>query len=88
MNYNKAFPGNQIAMPKPLTDNRVTYTDGTPATLDQEARDVTQFLTWASEPYQDQRKQMGVKVILFLLVFAGSDVCQVKKRIWGQKPEV
>ncbi len=47
MNYNKVFPGNQIAMPKPLMDNRVTYTDGTPATL---ARDVTQFLPGLRSP--------------------------------------
>src|SRR5690349_10440074 len=29
MNYNKAFPGHQIAMPKPLNPDQVTYADGT-----------------------------------------------------------
>ena len=29
MHYNKAFPGHQIAMPPPLSDGVVTYTDGT-----------------------------------------------------------
>jgi len=81
MNYNKAFPGHQIAMPQPLTDNRVTYTDGTNATLDQEARDVTQFLAWASEPYQDERKQMGLKAVLFLLAFAAV-MYAAKRKVW------
>jgi ubiquinol-cytochrome c reductase cytochrome c1 subunit len=35
-------------MPPPLEDNRVTYADGTKATLDQEARDIATFLSWAS----------------------------------------
>ena len=29
-NYNEYFPGHSIAMPPPLTDGRVDYTDGTP----------------------------------------------------------
>ncbi len=29
-NYNEFFPGHSIAMPPPLTDGRVEYTDGTP----------------------------------------------------------
>lgn len=81
LSYNKYFPGNQIAMAKPLSDNQVTYTDGTNATLEQEARDVSQFLAWASEPHQDQRKRMGLKVILFLLAFAGI-MYAVKRKIW------
>src|SRR5712671_4209837 len=40
MNYDPYFPGRQIAMPPPLTNGAVTYADGTPNTLDQEARDV------------------------------------------------
>jgi ubiquinol-cytochrome c reductase cytochrome c1 subunit len=82
MNYNSAFPGRQIAMPPPLTDGRVAYGDGTPNTLEQEARDVAQFLAWASEPYADQRKQMGVKIVLFLLLFAGL-MYAVKRKVWS-----
>ena len=62
MNYNKYFPGHQIAMPQPLTDGAVTYADGTQATLDQEAHDVATFLAWASEPELEERHRMGVKV--------------------------
>ena len=83
LNYNAAFPGHQIAMPQPLTDGRVTFADGTPNTLAQEARDVTQFLAWASEPHMEQRKRMGIKVILFMLVFAGI-LYNTKRKIWSK----
>jgi cytochrome c1 len=64
--YNATFPGHHIAMPPPLKDGSVTYDDKTKATLDQEARDVTSFLTWASEPELDERHNLGVKVLVFL----------------------
>ena len=50
MYYNKYFPGHQIGMPPPLSDGVVTYSDGTEATVDQQAQDVTTFLAWAAEP--------------------------------------
>jgi len=83
MNYNKYFPGRQIAMAKPLADGQVTTSDGTAASLEQAARDVTQFLAWASEPRLEQRKQTGVKVILFLLAFAGI-MYGAKRKIWSK----
>ena len=49
----------RIAMPPPLSDGRVDYTDGTPATLDQYAKDVAAFLMWAAEPHLEQRKRIG-----------------------------
>ena len=48
--YNKYFAGDQIAMPQPLQDGRVTYADGTPTTVDQMAHDVVTFLAWAANP--------------------------------------
>ena len=59
MMYNKYFPGHAIAMPPPLSDGRVDYTDGAPATLDQYSKDVTAFLMWAAEPHLEQRKRIG-----------------------------
>ena len=59
MNYNKYFPGHQIAMPPPLQDGQVTYTDGTPATVEQMAHDVVTFLAWAANPEMVERKQIG-----------------------------
>jgi len=44
-----------------LTDGQLEYEDGTPATESQMAKDVTCFLTWAAEPFQDERKRAGFK---------------------------
>jgi ubiquinol-cytochrome c reductase cytochrome c1 subunit len=81
MNWNKYFPTHQIAMPRPLNDGQVQYTDGTPNNTHQEARDVAQFLAWAAEPHLNQRKEMGLKVVLFMLVFAGI-MAAAKRRVW------
>lgn len=82
MHYNKYFAGHQIAMAPPLvTEGQVVYADGTKATVDQMSRDVVNFLTWAAEPKMEARKQMGVKVILFLMIFAGIMYC-VKRKLW------
>jgi ubiquinol-cytochrome c reductase cytochrome c1 subunit len=83
MNYNEFFPGHQIAMPPPLSDNAVTFADGTPATVPQMAHDVTSFLTWAAEPNLDDRHRTGLKVILFLVVGAGVFYA-AKRKIWAQ----
>jgi len=82
MNYNKYFTGNQIAMPPPLSDDAVEYADGTKATVDQMSRDVVMFLAWASEPNMEERKSMGMKVMLFLFVFTGLLIA-VKRRVWA-----
>jgi ubiquinol-cytochrome c reductase cytochrome c1 subunit len=83
MNYNPFFAGHQIAMPPPLHEGAVSFADGTPATIDQMAKDVTQFLAWASEPHLEQRHETGLKVILFLVVFAAV-MYGVKKRVWSK----
>ena len=83
MHYNKYFAGHQIAMPPPITsDGQVEYHDGTKATVDQMVTDVSQFLTWAAEPELEQRKAMGVKIILFLTVLGGLAYA-VKRRVWA-----
>jgi ubiquinol-cytochrome c reductase cytochrome c1 subunit len=82
LNYNLYFPGHMIAMPQPLSDNAVTFADGTPATLDQEAHDVVTFLTWASEPKLEDRKRIGAKTMLFLLVFTGV-LYGAKRKVWA-----
>ena len=82
MNYNKYFPGHQIAMPQPLHDGQVTYADGTPASIEQMSRDVTTFLAWASNPELVQRKQIGARVILFLLFMTGLTYA-AKRKVWA-----
>jgi ubiquinol-cytochrome c reductase cytochrome c1 subunit len=63
--------GGFIAMPFQLTPNRVTYDDGTAATTDQEAKDVVAFLAWSAEPHADERKDLGLAVMIYLLIFTG-----------------
>ncbi len=79
--YNKYFPGHYLAMPPPLQADQVDYADKTKATLEQEAKDVTQFLTWAAEPSMERRKQMGVKIVLFLTLLTGLTY-GVKRKVW------
>lgn len=82
MHYNKAFPGHQIAMGQPLYEDSVTYSDGTTASIEQMSKDVTTFLTWASEPNLEARKRTGVAVILFLIVASGLFYAS-KRKIWA-----
>lgn len=82
MNYNAYFSGHKIAMAQPLYDEGVEYSDGTKASIDQMAKDVTVFLAWAAEPKLEERKNMGLKVILFLLVMSGIFYA-AKRKIWA-----
>jgi ubiquinol-cytochrome c reductase cytochrome c1 subunit len=82
MHYNRMFPGHQIAMPQPLQDGTVEYTDGTPTNMNQEARDVVTFLAWAANPETVDRKQIGVKVVLFLVFMTGITYA-VKRKVWS-----
>ena len=66
--YNKYMAGNLFAMTSPLSDGLVDYDDGTESSMDQMTTDVTTFLAWAAEPSLEDRKRMGLKVILFLIV--------------------
>lgn len=83
-NFNLYFRGHKIAMPAPLSDDKVTYADGTKATLDQEAKDITEFLAWAAEPHLEDRNRTGVRVILFMLALAGM-MYAVKRTVWSDK---
>ena len=65
---NDIYPGGWIAMGQPLWGDDVEYMDGTEATIEQEAEDVTAFLMGASEPKLNARKEFGFTAILFLSV--------------------
>ena len=82
LNYNKYFPGHQIAMIQPLHDGTVTYTDGTNNSLDQQARDVVTFLTYIANPELEERHRLGVRVVLFLLLLTGVSYA-VKRKLWA-----
>jgi ubiquinol-cytochrome c reductase cytochrome c1 subunit len=75
-------PGSWIAMPEPLSDDLVTYADGTAATTSQMAEDVSSFLLWAAEPKLMARKEAGFKAVIFLVILA-SLLYLTNKRIWA-----
>jgi ubiquinol-cytochrome c reductase cytochrome c1 subunit len=85
MNYNRAFPGHQTAMPNPFVagDGVVQYDDDTPPTVDNYARDVTAFLAWAADPKLEERKRMGLLVIGYLVLTAIL-LGLAKRRIWRE----
>ena len=84
-NFNEWFPGHHIAMPPPLSDGAVAYTDGSPQTLQQYAKDVAAFLQWAAEPKLEARKTLGFAVLIYLAVFAVM-LYLIKRRIWAKIP--
>ena len=68
-----------------IDDDLLEYTDGTPQTKEQYAKDVAAFLMWAAEPHLDARKALGLKVMLYLIVFAGI-LYFVKRQVWRGVP--
>ena len=68
--YNKYMIGNKIKMSAPLVEGIIEYSDGTEASVDQMAKDVTTFLAWAAEPELEARHRTGVKVIIYLVLLS------------------
>lgn len=81
--WNKYFPGHNISMAPPLSDDLVAYEDGSAQTVEQYSKDLVQFMMYAADPHMEARKKAGFRVILFLLVFAGI-MYAVKKKIWAE----
>jgi ubiquinol-cytochrome c reductase cytochrome c1 subunit len=81
--YNPYFANAAVlAMPPPLSDGLVEFSDDAPQTVDQYARDVAAFLMWASEPKLVERKALGFRVMAFLLLFAAL-MYLTKKKVWA-----
>ena len=81
--YNKYMYGNNIKMSQPLSDGLVEYSDGTVASEEQMAKDVTTFLMWAAEPHLESRHKMGFKAILYLIILTILVYFSMKK-IWSR----
>lgn len=62
--------GGVLAMAPPLADGIIEYGDGSPQTVEQYAKDVTEFLMWAAEPKLEARKKLGVMTIIYLLILS------------------
>jgi len=73
--------GGLISMPPPLADGKVTFDDGKPSTVKQEAQDVAAFLAWAAEPKMEERKAFGLGAMIYLLIFSGL-LWLSYKRVW------
>ena len=85
LHYNPYFANLNIAMPPPLTsDGQVSYKDGTKATVDQMAQDVSAFLVWTAEPSLQKRHQAGWPVLGFLL-FASVLAYMAYRNVWADK---
>ena len=81
--YNKYMYGNKIKMSQPLMEGAVEYSDGTVASEEQMAKDVTTFLMWAAEPHLEARHKMGFKAILYLIILTILVYFSMKK-IWSR----
>ena len=94
--YNPNFPGDLtsawtgqghvpvggiIAMPPPLEAGKVTFDDGTPSTVRNQAKDVAAFLAWLSDPKATERKQTGIVVMIYLLLLTGLTYASYR-RVW------
>lgn len=77
--------GTWIGMGQPLYGEDVEYADGTPATLEQEAKDVAAFLMWTAEPKLEQRKKWGVVAVSFLAFLTVLLYLTNKKLWWPHK---
>mgnify|MGYP001410226724 FL=1 len=81
--YNKFMYGNKIKMSNQLSDGLVEYSDGTNATVEQMAKDVTTFLMWTAEPHLETRHRMGFKAIVYLIILTILVYFSMKK-IWSR----
>ena len=81
--YNKYMIGKKIKMSAPLLEGIVEYADGTEASVDQMAKDVTTFLAWAAEPELEIRHKTGIKVIIYLILLTILVYLSMKK-IWSR----
>ena len=80
--YNAYYAsGPWISMAPPLSEDGVEYSDGTKASVDQQAKDVSAFLAWAAEPKMEERKTMGLRVMIYLLILAIL-MYLVKLKLW------
>ena len=79
-------PGQQTGMEAVLEDDLVEFDDGTPATTDQMARDVTEFLAWAADPHREIRHSIGSRVVVFLFLLTMMLIA-LKREVWAHLHE-
>lgn len=78
LNFNPYFQGGQLGMGQILHDDLIEYTDGTPATKSQMAKDVCTFLSWTAEPFINDRKKSAIKLFMAMII-AGIPVIYMRR---------
>lgn len=79
--FNPYFEDGAIGMAQALYDEVIEYTDGTPASASQLAKDVSTFLAWTSSQEHDERKHLAIKILLVGLPLAAG-CWYMKRRTW------
>jgi len=77
--YNTYFPGHNIAMPDPLS--WLDHDAEDEKDLKEQARAVSSFMAFISEPHQQQRKRIGVWVLAFLVLLT-TVLYALKREVW------
>jgi len=80
--FNAYFPGGAIGMAQALYNEIIEYSDGTPATQSQLAKDVATFLKWAGEPEHDKRKLYGLRALIIFSIFLAVSYYK-KRQVWS-----
>ncbi|XP_067646065.1 cytochrome c1, heme protein, mitochondrial isoform X2 [Eurosta solidaginis] len=80
--FNPYFTGGAISMAQVLYNEVIEYSDGTPPTTSQLAKDVATFLKWTSEPEHDERKQLLIKTV-GILSFLAAIFYYIKRHKWS-----
>ena len=82
--HNPYFANLNIGMPPPITaDGQVSYADGTEATVEQMAKDVSAFLVWTAEPKLEARHRAGWAALIFIL-FATVITYMSYRNVWAE----
>lgn len=79
---NDVMAGGYISMAPPLYDDGVEFADGTPATKEQQAKDVAAFLMWTAEPKLEARKAAGARNFVFIALLAVL-LYLTNKKLWA-----
>lgn len=74
--------GGVLAMAPPLQDGIIEYADGSPQTVEQYSKDVSEFLMWAAEPKMEARKSLGVMSLIYLVILAAL-LYWSNRKIWS-----
>jgi len=77
---NHLFPG--IKMPDVLAYADME-TEEERAEVEAQSRDVVAFLHWAADPNAEERRSLGVYVIIYLVIFTGL-LYLLKRKIWSR----